>query len=214
MLKERLLSLLYPPDVCCAVCGREAVLRESLCEECEKQLMASPARAIPPGLSAYMAVWCYEEPLRGTIWRFKYNNMPYLADFLSSKMRPPEDWGITEIVPVPLYSKKQAKRGYNQSALLARRIGARSALSVHEELLLRIKDTQTQTELSEAQRRENLKDAFFAPQSCEGKTILLIDDVCTTGSTLSACAAELLRAGAKRVCGMTAAATSLRTPLQ
>ena len=122
--------------------------------------------------------------------------------------------GAIAVVPVPLYPKRKMQRGFNQAEVIAR--AALKHLSRHAErfefvpgALVRSRDTGSQIGLSRHQRRENLRGAFAVgdPTRVEGRYILLIDDVYTTGATASECARVLLRAGAKRVWVATVART-------
>jgi ComF family protein len=111
----------------------------------------------------------------------------------------------TILIPVPLHRKRYNERGFNQSFLLAKNIGERFALSVREDMLLRIKNTKPQSKtVSREERWENIKSAFICVKGEEvrGKNIVVIDDVCTTSATLNECAKELKRAGAKSVWGL------------
>jgi ComF family protein len=123
------------------------------------------------------------------------------------------------IVPVPLHPSRQRERGFNQAELLAaglvralRKGGAE--LRVRKGCLRRRRATPPQTGLSLAARRENLRGAFEAgvPEQIRGRTVVLIDDVMTTGATLSACARALKRAGAERVFGLTLARATPQFP--
>lgn len=98
--------------------------------------------------------------------------------------------GIDQIVPVPLHHKRLKKRGYNQSEWLARGLSRNTDIPVNTQAVIRSKNTHTQTDKSLFGRWENMKDAFHVqhPEQFEGKHILLVDDVLTTGSTLLACA--------------------------
>jgi ComF family protein len=107
----------------------------------------------------------------------------------------PQDPTIDVIVPVPLHSSRQRDRGYNQAALLAREVGIHLDLPVAENVLTRIKDTAPQIDLNAEERQANVHDAFqMVNTSLAEKRVLLIDDVCTTGSTLEA-ACRALRDG-------------------
>ena len=113
------------------------------------------------------------------------------------------------IIPVPIHYFRMLKRRYNQSALLVKYLSLRSEVAADYISLIRHENTIPQVELSGAARRKNLKTAFMVkyPQNVEGKKIVLIDDVTTTGSTLNECAKVLLRAGAKEVYSITLART-------
>ena len=103
-------------------------------------------------------------------------------------------------MPVPLTPAKASLRGYNQSFLLAVRMGERLGIPVREDALYRVRDAGSQKEAGAAQRRKNVKRAFIAQGNVvESLTTLLIDDIYTTGSTIDACAAALAAAGASGV---------------
>ena len=121
-----------------------------------------------------------------------------LAEFLDSHRVPGE-----VIVPVPLHSRRLRQRGYNQAALLARQLARVTGLVLNEGLLVRTTDTLPQVETSSrSQRRDNAQGNFRCEQDVSGLKAILVDDVATTGSTLSACAAALKSAGAATVWGL------------
>jgi len=111
------------------------------------------------------------------------------------------------IMPVPIHKKRLRERGYNQSSLLAQRLGCMIKKPVVEGVLIRTKHTPSQAKSGSLdQRRQNIKNAFkCVGNDVSGKRILLIDDVCTSGSTLNSCAAPLKAAGAASVWGLTLA---------
>jgi ComF family protein len=109
------------------------------------------------------------------------------------------------IVPVPLHASRAAERGYNQAALLAHALASCLELPVQEAAVIRVRATASQIHLNPAERRANVRDAFQCREDVNGLRILLIDDVCTTGATLEACAAALRACGAASVFGLTAA---------
>jgi len=108
---------------------------------------------------------------------------------------------VDMIIPVPLHPRKQKQRGYNQSEAFAEGLGAKSQVPVNTEILIRKTFTQTQTRKSRWERWRNVEEVFVAANgnTLQGKKILLVDDVVTTGATLEACARELLKAGALSV---------------
>jgi ComF family protein len=107
--------------------------------------------------------------------------------------------GIDAVVPVPLHWKRRAWRGYNQSAEVAERLAHRLRLPFHENLLRRTRPTPVQTNLSATKRRENVRNAFAPRRRLEGATVLLVDDVMTTGATCHYAAKALKEAGASKV---------------
>lgn len=121
-----------------------------------------------------------------------------LAEYLVSHPIPRE-----VIVPVPLHPRRLRSRGYNQSALLAREVSKLTGLPVNEELLVRVRDTPPQAGVgSRKERRQNVEAGFRCVGDVHNQAVLLLDDVVTTGSTMSACAAALKAAGATSVWGL------------
>ena len=122
------------------------------------------------------------------------------------------DVHLNALVPVPVSAKRERKRGYNQAALLAQVIGRNTGIPVREDFLLRRTDTAAMKGMSAQQRRVNLKKAFTAPfDDVKSKTIMLVDDIYTTGTTVDACAAALKEAGAAAVYFITLAIGEERT---
>jgi ComF family protein len=114
------------------------------------------------------------------------------------------------IVPVPLHTSRLRERGYNQSQLLGEHVAALTGIGCIPAALQRIRATQSQVTMTAQERLTNVRDAFTAnPSSAAGRTILLIDDVYTTGATLSACAEALLLVGALAVYGLTVTAARI-----
>ena len=114
---------------------------------------------------------------------------------------------IDIIIPVPLFGIRERERGFNQSLLIARGLFNSAGPSVESRWLIRKKSTRSQTEMGRDERKKNVHQAFEVqmPDKILGKRILLVDDVVTTGATLNECAAELKKAGAKAVYGLTMA---------
>jgi len=146
------------------------------------------------------------------IHRFKYSRAlwfeEFLADLLLREAAPVlRGHGWDMIVPVPLHPLKEREREFNQSALLARRLARATDIPSHEKILQRTKPTETQTHLSRDKRAENMKSAFAVrPGSpLDGKRIVVVDDVFTTGATTNDCARALRNAGAQEVCVWTVA---------
>jgi len=114
-------------------------------------------------------------------------------------------------VPVPLHPKRLRERGFNQSELLCRAMSEKSGIPVLN-ALARTRQTSSQAKLSGKERHTNILDAFSCVMDVSGQTLILVDDVVTTGSTASACAKALLSAGAKQVCLLCAARADLKRP--
>lgn len=163
-------------------------------------------------LSVVQTAVSYIGPIPSAIHQLKYEGQfalaKPLADLMHAAWQP--NWHIPDIVlPIPLNETREKKRTYNQSALIAKHFCQKQRFLLSEHLLLRVKRTPPQVGLSARERRENVMDAFRANEAVHGKTILLIDDVYTTGATATAAAAALQKAGAASVSVLTLAKASV-----
>jgi len=151
-------------------------------------------------------------PLREAIHQFKYQDLRALAAGLGQLMADgwttlaPNSGDVDVIVPVPLHPTRERQRGYNQSALLARELGVHLERPVVEDTLLRVKATPPQVGLGTKARQVNVRGAFDCTDSIlGGKRVLLVDDVCTSGSTLEAASAALRNGGVRSIWAYTLA---------
>lgn len=187
----------------CPRCGMP-VNKEAICYNCSERPL------VIDGLRAYAH---YSGALRNAIHRLKYQRDIALAETLASflvELYQEIRWEIDLVVPVPLGMVRRKERGYNQAAMIAYPFALAVQVSYSGGAIRRVRETASQVDLGFLQRLENVKDAFWAdPQKVAGRTILLIDDVTTTGATLNACAEALKNAGAKTVYGFVVARTFL-----
>jgi ComF family protein len=175
-------------------------------------------RRHPPPISAARAAGEYEGPLRGILHAFKYEGRRGLAPRLGALLRGAGADLLSDadcVVPVPLHPWRRLRRGFNQAGALARQLGPPAVPG-----LWRARATSPQTGLDAAARRRNVRGAFVLsplvpPRSrahwLANRTVVLVDDVRTTGATLNACAAVLLDAGAREVRALTVARATLRS---
>jgi ComF family protein len=123
-------------------------------------------------------------------------------------------WEIDLVIPVPVSRKRQVERGYNQAAILARPVALYFGWQYQPRVLKKIRETSTQVGLSVVERRKNVAQAFQAdPKIVRDQTVLIIDDVATSGATLDECATALSRAGSRRIYGLTLARATLSEPM-
>jgi ComF family protein len=160
-----------------------------------------------------------EGAIREAVHRLKYNNLRaiapilggLLADYLDAQQLPmqaPSAGSGQVLVPVPMHHARERRRGYNQAYLLAKEAGKRLGLPVIPQILSRLSNTPPQTKSFSAQERKaNVRGSFRCPHPflVNGLEVVLVDDVCTTGATLEACAIALKEAGAASVWGLTLA---------
>jgi ComF family protein len=197
------LDLLFPPR--CVGCER---IDYNWCPDCQqslKQLAIAPQlRRVSADLKL-VSTETHHGLLATAIHAFKYQQTPELYMILSERLSQClHRWNITPdvIVPVPLHEKRHHERGYNQSALLVAGLSELTGIPYQLDLLHRITDTQPQVGLDQYQRMSNVNNAFHA-EPVNNLTILLVDDVTTTGATLNQCALTLKRAGASQTYGLT-----------
>ena len=184
----------------CAICGRP-VKDDSVytCDDC---------KVTKHYFKRNLSTFEYRGDIKDCIYRFKYGNMRCYAEFFARETckrfgKTLKHWKIDAIVPVPMYSKKQKKRGYNQAEEFANALSRETGIKVDSKLLIRRKDTVPMKSLSKQQRYENLQKAFKVNKGRpKYKRVLIVDDIFTTGSTIDACAKVLLKSGADIVYGL------------
>lgn len=158
--------------------------------------------ASPPAFDGTRATVTYGPLARGLILKLKYGRRPGLATTVAAFMaRHVNDGGDALIVPVPLHRRRIWRRGFNQAALIGRALASRTGAAFDPFLLQRVKSTPVLRGMGPRARREAVRNAFRLRDGArlDGRRILLVDDVFTTGSTAHACAKALKRAGAAHV---------------
>ena len=159
-------------------------------------------------ISGFNSLYVFEKDkeLQHIIHSLKYNQRFLIGNFLGEKLGEAikskiKDWQIDYIIPIPLHHLKKAERGYNQAFYIAKGFGKILDIPVTNKFLKRNRFTETQTQMNSAERAENMRDAFSVKNTSKlnGKNILLVDDVITTGATTRECGRVLLRGGAKKV---------------
>lgn len=187
------LKLLTPPW--CMRCGKKTEEGEEYCKDCrERRHHFERGRAL------------YEyDSAAESIYRFKYGGRreyadffgEQIADYLGDFIRAVHPDGL---VPIPLHKRRKAVRGYNQAGLLAEAVGRRMGIPVYHHLLVRVRNTAPQKKLNPTERQNNLKKAFNIPENdVKLKTILVFDDIYTTGATIDEAARALKAAGAEQI---------------
>lgn len=211
-----LIDLLYPPR--CLHCRRRAPKAAlPLCGPCLRRMehpspedVANHLARLPAGgtaLNGAVPLWRFERdgPLQAVQHALKYGNRPRYGIALGRLMGAAyEAAGApvpTAVIPIPLHRARYLERGYNQSATLARGVGDALGVPVRPGLLMRSRPTRSQTNLSRAERWQNVSGAFVTPQAAAltKASLLLVDDVLTTGSTALAAAQVLQAAGAAAI---------------
>ena len=157
-----------------------------------------------------MRSWAvFDSPIQDALHTMKYRSNVALGDALASQMQDflrSLQWKIDMIVPIPLGKQRLKERGYNQVALVAQPLAYHLGLIYAPQALWKSRDTRSQVGLNISQRRENVQNAYQAdPQTVKQRSVLIMDDVATTGSTILACTDALLCAGAQQVYVLTIA---------
>jgi len=214
----------------CDICGcRLATDEDIICSACNLKLPRTGQQHTPLDNNVARLFWgknnvaqCaafmfYQShsPAGRLIYKLKYHNRPDIGEALGIMIAREfalDNFfdGIDVIIPLPLSKRRERQRGYNQSMELAKGIARVTGKSICKDAVCRIKDTDTQTRKNPAERHENVKDAFklMRPEAISDKHILLVDDVITTGASLSACVRVVSAAGNVTVSVLTIGATT------
>lgn len=198
----------------CTRCGRpflDTAGEDHLCGSC---LTRAPRFQMARAWACYPGEESEAHPLREVVQRFKYGRKVSLGKPLGRLMAGGtsdcfQGRSLDTIIPVPLHPKRLRWRGFNQAVILAREVARLWDLPVDPFVLLRSTETPPQTQLSEEERRKNMRGAFslHPGRSVQGKRLLLVDDIYTSGATVNECSRTLIRAGAREVYVLTLART-------
>lgn len=197
------LDFLFPPK--CLLCGAVA---DAYCSVCRAEIRrVEEELPLPWEVSGACCVGYYEGTLRQAVLRLKFGGKAVLAgplgDLLAERLREElAAWKPDGLVPVPIHWRRMLERGFNQAELIAQRVGKRTGLPVVG-ALKRTRASPAQVGLSARERSRNLVGVIAVSTAVRGRRLVLIDDVHTTGSTLSVCAAALRAAGAAEVFSVT-----------
>ena len=207
---ENILNLIYPET--CGVCGR--ICQESLCKKCEiklkefelKNKRIKIIRNNDIFVDEIYSIYRYDGLIRALILKYKFNNKSYLyKTFSKIILNNKKICGFLKkydiIIPVPIHKKRKSKRGYNQTELVACKLASKLNLKLERSVLIKVKNTRRQSELSREDRKINVLNAFKVSNInvTKEKNILILDDIYTTGSTVNECAKILKNSGAKKI---------------
>ncbi|MTI08661.1 ComF family protein [Curvivirga aplysinae] len=211
-------EILQPQSICEDCWPQLSFLTQPICHCCgypfennigiSNQSYCAACHAKRPHFHMARAAVTYNDLSRDLLLKFKHGDQQHIAPLFTrwlnmAALHFPEDIDVDYVIPIPLHRKRLIKRRFNQAALLAKRYAKQNDLIYIPNLLQRIKPTKPQGHLSLKARRRNLQGAFSVPQTfhkkLENRTILIIDDVYTTGSTVEEAAKILRKNGAKDV---------------
>jgi competence protein ComFC len=209
-LIEEIARLVFPPR--CPVC--KSGTQDIICPGCIQDLTFNTFIYIPEKtvhIDLAVALSLYDGPLRKALMEVKFRHRKRIITFLAELMKDADLSPLGEadmIVPVPLSMNRLKKRGFNQAAVIAEGVARQLGIPLSG-ILERKRDTRPQFSLSEGERFGNVKDAFFIEETkdLEGKTLLVVDDILTTGATVDECSRLLKRNGAEKVTVLTLART-------
>ena len=221
----KFIDILFPP--CCAGCGKwgnryckacyadTKIIYPEICQVCGEPIhnySGSICERCNNSEIFFAAVrsWAlFEDPLKVAIHKLKYHGNIGLGEVLAeplARLLSDCDWDIDLITAIPLSKERKRDRGFNQAVFLARPLSWLSQIPFLENAVTRSRSTRSQVGLTRMERKENMAGAFQSyPKIVRGKTILLIDDVITTGSTINSCSKAMIKSGAECVFGITLA---------
>ena len=203
-IKRFILDLIYPTR--CPCCHDFIRYNQDFCDKCKSDFTAFSKKIKIENCDFFYSLYVYDDKIRPAVITLKNGiggNAPYAFAAGLYELIKSNEISADLICPVPMFRNDENMRGYNQCNLIAKELSAMSKITWSKKGLIKIKNTKPQKELNAAERAENLKGAFSADSAIiKGKKIILLDDVCTTGSTLKAASLELKNAGADCVCAL------------
>ena len=195
------LNLIFPPK--CVICKK---IGDVLCENCFSKIKHFPQQKINPPKNINLMVVCgyYDGILKKLIRKFKFSKKKslssYLVRFVEECIKDKNYFYSADIITsVPLHQTRLKERGFNQSELIAKQLSNFLNLPYDGNILKRIKETSFMYNLSKSERKKNVKGVFSVSRNLNGLNILIIDDILTTGATLSEIASEIKKNGANSV---------------
>lgn len=213
-LKERILNLLFPPK--CVLCQRILGKEETdLCHSCRKETKAFPKpKTRIPNIAQWRSLWYYDGNVRQSLLRYKFRGKQSYSrlygQMLALSVAQQLDGRFDLLTWVPISAKRKRSRGFDQTEMIVRQIGQELGIPVTP-LFVKIRHNKPQSGCkSREARKANVLGVYRVtePASVAGKRILLVDDILTTGATVSECARVLLTAGAAQILCATVAATT------
>lgn len=222
----------FPENYTCELCGKEVFKGERICEECLPQInfndgttcpvcgrktltdaLCVECKALAPKYTKAVSALVYEDGGQKLIFKFK-NGSAYLNNYFIDLLvdKCAQFSHADGICCVPMTAKSKRKRGYNQSELLAKALSERIGVPYLKNAVTKTKDTAAQKSLSLTERSKNLKNTFHADgKIVNGKTLIVVDDVMTTGATAEAICSELIKRGAAKIYFVSAASVEYKT---
>jgi len=200
---EWLKDLVFPPI--CGNCGR---VDARFCDNCRDEFAGCPLEIAKPPvghLDDLCSTGSHSGLIANAVRAFKYEGASDLSDLLAQRLISAfseQTWQVDAVLPVPLHADRLLERGYNQSALMGEALARGLGIRYEPGLLGRMRNTGQQAQLSGSERQRNVAGAFAADPAVQGLSVLLVDDVVTTGATLSECAAALRAQNARAVYGI------------
>lgn len=203
---KTLISLVFPSR--CVFCDDAVGPDKHICKKCERNIEKLQISSIlkPNGYKGRINIYgafLYLNEGASAIKLLKFCNRPgnaqYLGEYIAKSVQRVSECEYDAVCFVPMTAKQIKKRGYNQSELLARSVATALGTSLDPSLLTKTKENEIQHTLTKAKRINNVRGAYSASVLAKGKRILVIDDISTTGATLSECRRQLLKAGAAEV---------------
>lgn len=229
-LAKEVLEALFPENFTCELCGKEVFCGEKLCADCLKRVTFNDKKSCSvcgrmtqtdgvcleckkyaPAYDKAVSALVYEDGGMQLILKFKNGNAhlkEYFADLLKEKCAA---LGADIVCFVPMTTKAVRARGYNQAELIAKALASRLNIPLPGDALKKTRETDEQKTLTSAERRANVKGCFFADKSIvEGKKVLLVDDVMTTGATIEEACRQFKKKGASAVFAATVASVKFK----
>ncbi len=203
---EKFLDLIFPK--LCLNCKKQG--EGYICSSCFKYLNLDfnikKIKNRPYELLVYLSR--YESDMRTKMLKFKFGDSPYIAEyFIEILVKNDKIIKLLKefdlIIPVPMFIKKKLSRGYNQTELLAKNLSKNIEIPYDISILKRVSEGKTQSTLHRLERLNNIERVFEVEQNINGKKVILLDDIFTTGATVEVCSKILKKSGAKEICVLT-----------